>query len=84
MTRSSDLLEMEVFEDVTTALAEKNKYHTSGRFPLPELWNFIEERNASVAAGVSHILNHLKTNKRNKGYIVEVLKLIHLCTKVAQ
>lgn len=57
-------LEKEVFEDVTTALAEKNKYYPSGTFPLPELWNFIQERNASIAAGVSHILNHLKTNKR--------------------
>lgn len=53
-------LEKEVFEDVTTALAEKNKYHPSGRFPLPELWNLIEERNASVAAGVSHVMKPLE------------------------
>ncbi|XP_062013986.1 factor of DNA methylation 2-like [Rosa rugosa] len=54
----------EVFEAVKTALAELNEYNPSGRYPVLELWNFMENRKATLAEGVSHLLNHMKPNKR--------------------
>lgn len=52
-----------VFEAVTTALAELNEYNPSGRYPILELWNFIANRKATLAEGVSHLLNQMKPNK---------------------
>ncbi|KAM5583598.1 hypothetical protein ABKV19_003476 [Rosa sericea] len=54
----------EVFEAVKTALAELNEYNPSGRYPVLELWNFRENRKATLAEGVSHLLNQMKPNKR--------------------
>ncbi|XP_061340680.1 factor of DNA methylation 4-like [Gastrolobium bilobum] len=56
----------EVFRAVATALTELNEYNPSGRYPLPELWNFKEGRKASLKEGVSHIINQWKLSKRRK------------------
>ncbi|TQE11900.1 hypothetical protein C1H46_002534 [Malus baccata] len=56
----------QVFEAVKTALAELNEYNPSGRFPVPELWNFKEERKATVAEGVSYLMNLWKPNIRTR------------------
>lgn len=54
----------EVFEAVTTALEELIEYNPSGRYPMLELWNFMEGRKASLAEGVSYIISHWKPRKR--------------------
>ncbi|XP_048420738.1 factor of DNA methylation 1-like isoform X1 [Pyrus x bretschneideri] len=56
----------QVFHAVKTALAELNEYNPSGRFPVPELWNFKEKRKATVAEGVSYLMNLWKPNIRTR------------------
>ncbi|KAK1589576.1 hypothetical protein Q3G72_035382 [Acer saccharum] len=47
----------EVYNAVTVALSEMNEYNPSGsRHTIPELWNFRENRKASLKEGVAHIL----------------------------
>ncbi|PIA34893.1 hypothetical protein AQUCO_03700274v1 [Aquilegia coerulea] len=56
----------EVHEAVTTALKELNEYNSSGRFVVPELWNFKEGRRASLKEGIAFILEKWKTLKRRR------------------
>lgn len=56
----------EVYYAVTEALIEMNDYNPSGRYPVHELWNFKEERKATLKEGVSHLLKQLKLYKRRK------------------
>ncbi|KAK7272065.1 hypothetical protein RJT34_28443 [Clitoria ternatea] len=61
-----DELGDEVFVAVTTALVELNNYNPSGRYPIPELWNFKEKRKALLKEGVSHIIRQWRLSKRRK------------------
>ena len=56
----------EVFGAVIKALKEMNEYNPSGRYIIAELWNFKEERKASLREGVGHLLRQWKLLKRKK------------------
>ncbi|KAL8120346.1 protein INVOLVED IN DE NOVO 2-like [Apium graveolens] len=56
----------EVCNAVVTALTEINEYNKSGRYPVPELWNFKEGRIATSGESVEFILRLWKTNKRKR------------------
>ncbi|CAI8611722.1 unnamed protein product [Vicia faba] len=61
-----DELGDEVHDAVTTALMELNEYNPSGRYPIPELWNFREGRKASLKEGVAHLMRQWKLSKQQK------------------
>lgn len=56
----------EVYKAVTTALMEMNEYNPSGRYIIPELWNFKEGRKASLKEGVVFILNKWKPLRKRR------------------
>ncbi|KAL5580990.1 hypothetical protein UlMin_013432 [Ulmus minor] len=56
----------EVYKVVTTALMETNEYNPSGRYIIPELWNFKENKKATLKEGASFILNQWKRKKSRR------------------
>jgi CRISPR/Cas system-associated exonuclease Cas4 (RecB family) len=54
-----DELGDEVHDAVAIALKELNEYNPSGRYTIPELWNFREGRKASLKEGVSYLMQRL-------------------------
>ncbi|XP_043704788.1 protein INVOLVED IN DE NOVO 2-like [Telopea speciosissima] len=56
----------EVCRAVMTALKEMNEYNPSGRYIVPEVWNFKEGRKATLKEGVAYILKRWKTHKRKR------------------
>ncbi|OMO91213.1 hypothetical protein COLO4_18521 [Corchorus olitorius] len=56
----------EAYRAVVTALSEMNEYNPSGRYIVPELWNFSQKRKASMQEGVEYLLKQWKQNRRKK------------------
>ncbi|XP_073127420.1 factor of DNA methylation 1-like [Henckelia pumila] len=56
----------EVYKAVTLALTELCEYNPSGRFEVPELWNFKENRKATFKEVIHYIFRQLKNLKRKR------------------
>ncbi|KAJ7980849.1 Factor of DNA methylation like [Quillaja saponaria] len=56
----------EVFDAVSKALLEMNEYNPSGRFVVPEIWNYGEGREATLKEGTACILNMWKALDRKR------------------
>ncbi|KAI3952353.1 hypothetical protein MKX01_005220 [Papaver californicum] len=62
LSRLRKVMGDEVFKAVATALLELNEYNGSGRYIVPELWNFKEGRKATLKEGIQR-LSKLKKKK---------------------
>jgi hypothetical protein len=52
---------IEAYNSVVRALVEMIKYNPSARHPVPKLWNFKEDREASVSEAIGHVMKDMKT-----------------------
>jgi len=58
----------EVCDAVKTALMEINEYNPSGRYVVPELWNFRKGRRATMKEVLKYLFRQMATTtKRRRG-----------------
>ncbi|XP_050232841.1 factor of DNA methylation 1 [Mercurialis annua] len=54
----------EIHDAVVTALKEVNEYNPSGRYTVPELWNFKDGRKATLKEVIAYIVKNIKAKRR--------------------
>ncbi|GAV72369.1 XS domain-containing protein/XH domain-containing protein/zf-XS domain-containing protein [Cephalotus follicularis] len=56
----------EIYNAVVGAIKDLNEYNPSGRYVVPELWNFKTDRKATLKEVISYIMKSIKTLKRKR------------------
>ena len=55
-----------IYDAVVAALIETNENNASGSYVVSELWNFKENRKATLKEVISYILKNIKNLKRKR------------------
>ena len=58
----------EAYGVVVKALLEMNEYNPSGRYAIPMMWNFKEQRREPLDEAVDYMLKQWKMSKKKKTY----------------